>query len=381
MLIKKIYGGSLSDQVIHLIDSTDYNKGNVFSTTATGTWQFKATNVTDFVFAVSDHYLWDASSVLVDSSSGRRTMASAVYNKNHLDYYDVAKQAHESVYYMSHFYPKVPFPFPYITVFDGTDQMEYPMMVNDNPTSTHKDAVQLTSHEIFHSYFPFYMGINETQYAWMDEGWATIGESVISPLMGEPEADGIFSKTRYERISGTDKDLPLISNTKLYESAAYVSNSYGKGGICYWVLQDMLGDKLFFKGLHQYIDNWHGKHPTPYDFFYSFNAATGKDLDWFWKKWFIDWVYPDLGIKSVTAGTNASTITIENKGGLPLPVFLNIKFEKGDSVLVHYGADIWSKGNKEFIITQKLSSSIKSIELGNAWEPDKFKEDNSWKKK
>ena len=123
-------------------------------------------------------------------------------------------QAHQSVDYMSHFYPKYPFPFDHITVFDGTDQMEYPMMVNDNPEEHRKDAVQLTSHEIFHSYFPFLMGINETQYAWMDEGWATIGESVISPKMGEPEDEGIFSKGRYEQISGTDRDVPLITNTK-----------------------------------------------------------------------------------------------------------------------------------------------------------------------
>ena len=73
------------------------------------------------------------------------------------------------------------------------------------------------------------MGINETQYAWMDEGWATIGESVISPKMGEPEDEGIFSKTRYEQISGTDRDVPLITNTKQYNEAAYRSNSYGKG--------------------------------------------------------------------------------------------------------------------------------------------------------
>jgi aminopeptidase N len=226
-------------------------------------------------------------------------LASAVFNKSHADYFDVANQARQSVYWMSHRYPKWPFPFPYITVFDGTDQMEYPMMVNDNPTETHRDAVQLTSHEIFHSYFPFYMGINETQYAWMDEGWATIGESVISPLMGEPEEEGIFSKTRYERISGSTKDVALITNTKLYQDAAYLSNSYGKGGLCYYVLQDLLGDEYFFKGLHRYMNDWHGKHPVPYDFFNSINTGTGLNLNWFWKKWFFEHVYPDLAIQNV----------------------------------------------------------------------------------
>jgi aminopeptidase N len=221
---------------------------------------------------------------LVDSSTGRRTLAEAAFNPMHPDLFDVASQAHQLVDYMSHFYPKYHFPFDHVTVFDGTDQMEYPMMVNDNPEEHRKDAVQLTSHEIFHSYFPFMMGINETQYAWMDEGWATIGESVISPKMGEREDEGIFSKGSFEQISGSDREVPLITNTQLYNDNAYRRNSYGKAGICYYVLQDMLADELFFKALHQYMNDWKGKHPVPYDFFYIINSGSGKNLNWFWNK-------------------------------------------------------------------------------------------------
>ena len=377
-VLQKLREAGHSERIIRVIDSADYLQGSVFTENATGKWKFSATDVSDFAFALSDHYLWDASSVMVDSVTKRNTLVSAAFNKTHADYFDVADQAHRSVFYMSHFYPKWPFPFPQITVFDGTDQMEYPMMVNDNPTETHKDAVQLTSHEVFHSYFPFYMGINETQYAWMDEGWATIGESVISPMMGEPEDEGIYSKGRYERISGTDKDLPLITNTKLYEAGAYLSNSYGKGGLCYWVLQDMLGDKIFFNALHQYMQDWHGRHPTPYDFFFSFNRAVGKDLGWFWKKWFFEWVYPDLGITGVATQNGLTKITIANKGGLPVPVYLAINTGEGQTKNIHYGAEVWAKDQKELVIQQRFQGKVISVTLGNAYTPDKYREDNQW---
>lgn len=380
-IIKKIKTASTSNAIIHVIDSSDYSNHVLFSSANRGNWKFSASDVTDFAFAISDHYLWDASSVLVDSVIGRRTVAEAVYNKINKDYFDVANQAHQSVYYMSHFYPKYPFPFNHETVFDGTDQMEYPMMVNDNPTNTHKDAVQLTSHEIFHSYFPFYMGINETQYAWMDEGWATIGESVISPLMGEPEDEGIFSKTRYEQISGTNKEVPLITNTKIYNDVDYFANSYGKGGICYYVLQDLLGDSIYFKSLHQYIYDWHGKHPVPYDFFYSFNNASGKDLNWFWDKWFFGWAYPDLAIKKVEEDASVTKVTIENKGGLPVPVYVTI-FLDGYTSVLKYSAEVWKEGKKEFTFPIKMSEGqILKIELGNQFIPDKFKKDNVWNNK
>ncbi len=380
-ILKKIRTASTSNAIIHVIDSSDYSNLVLFSKSNTGTWKFSASDVTDFAFAISDHYLWDASSVLADSATGRRSVAEAAYNKIHKDYFDVANQAHQSVYYMSHFYPKYPFPFNHETIFDGTDQMEYPMMVNDNPTETHKDAVQLTSHEIFHSYFPFYMGINETQYAWMDEGWATIGESVISPLMGEPEDEGIFSKTRYEQISGTNKEVPLITNTKIYSDADYVANSYGKGGICYYVLQDILGDSIYFKSLHQYINDWHGKHPVPYDFFYSFNNASGKDLNWFWDKWFFSWAYPDLAIEKVEKDRSVAKVTIENKGGLPLPVYLTI-FSAGSTSVIKYSAEVWKDDTREFTFPVKFSvGQISKIELGNEFIPDKFKANNVWNNK
>ena len=378
-ILDKIKKASTSDKIIHVINESDYSNNDVLKNNTSSNWKFKASNVTDFVFALSNHYLWDVSSVVVDSVSGRRTLAEAAYNKSHLDYHDVADQAQKSVYYMSHFYPKYPFPFPKITVFDGTDQMEYPMLVNDNPTESRKDAVQLTTHEIMHSYFPFFMGTNETQYAWMDEGWATIGESVISPLMGEPEDEGIFSKTRYEYISGTDQDVPLITNTKLYQGSAYLANSYGKAGLCYYVLQDMLGDSLYFKALHHYMNNWSGKHPVPYDFFYSFNTGSGKNLNWFWQKWFFGWEYPELAIKSVKNNQSGTKIIIENKGGLPVPVYLDVELKSGKHEIIKFTAEVWKTGNKEInIAIRNPLNSIRSLKLGNEFIPEKNKRDNSW---
>ncbi|MDE3211693.1 MAG: peptidase, partial [Bacteroidota bacterium] len=368
-----------TSQITPVIWKGDYQEGKVFAPANTGVWEFKANQVTDFAFAISDHYLSEASSIVVDSLSGRRTLATAAFNPIHEDYYDVARQAHESVYLMSFFYPKYPFPFDKITIFDGTDQMEYPMMVNDNPTRSLKEAVQLTSHEIFHSYFPFYMGINETAHAWMDEGWASIGESVISPVMGYPEDDGIFQKSAYQEIAGTDQDVPLITNTELYTSEAYYTNSYGKGALCYYTLENLLGEATFFKALHYYMNTWHGKHPSPYDFFYCINKGSGQNLDWFWNKWFFGWSYPDLSIRSVTPQGYETLITVENKGGLPLPVHLTLK--TSDSVLVVKStAEVWDQGQHihQYRVEVPMHK-ITEISLGDSYIPDKYPSDNLWK--
>ena len=83
--------------------------------------------------------------------------------------------------------------------------MEYPMMVNDNPTEKAEDDIELTDHEIFHTMFPFYMGINETKYGWMDEGWATIGEWVISPMIDPKITDLLWHRRLMKQMPAKKK--------------------------------------------------------------------------------------------------------------------------------------------------------------------------------
>ena len=67
-----------------------------------------------------------------------------------------------------------------MTAIQGYADMEYPMMINDTSIPDDLNDAGLTAdHEIAHTYFPFYMGINETRYAFMDEGWATTLEYLI----------------------------------------------------------------------------------------------------------------------------------------------------------------------------------------------------------
>lgn len=373
-----------SDSIIQLIDSADYSMGVVTSVAPQLTWKFEATEVTDFAFALSDHYLWEGSSLVVDATTGRRVFVDAAYNKNAPDFFEVASVARKCVDIMSTTYPAVPFPFPHITVFQGLDQMEYPMIVNDDVSDSRMDMVQLTSHEIMHSYFPFYMGINETKYAWMDEGWATIGESVISPLLGEPEDDGIYMRKRYEQIAGTDREVPLMTNSKLISGMTYQTNSYGKAGIFYYTLQQLLGDELFFKALHAYMERWHGKHPTPFDFFYTFNNVTGQNLDWFFKSWCFDNGYPDLALKEVDQqrgkkiADNTWQVTISRKGTIPVPVALEFILENNKVIDKTISPAIWKDGIEAYTVHQTLPGKLKSVRLGNEFIPDVNHTNNVW---
>src|SRR5678816_2882242 len=109
-----------------------------------------------------------------------------------------------------------------------------------------------------------------------------------------------------------ETDLPIISlSTEL--SSSYYTNAYGKPAMGYLYVKDLLGDSLFTKALHHYISQWNGKHPMPFDFFNCMNQGSGKNLNWFWKRWFFDGGYPDLAVTSVRKLGNSYNVLITAK--------------------------------------------------------------------
>ena len=368
------------DKIISIINESDLNRKDITASQAQNTWQFEARNVTDFVFATSDHYVWQSTSLVVDPATKRRTRVDAVYNPRHKDFREVVSFARKTVEAMSYTFPKWPFPYAHETVFDGLDQMEYPMMVNDNPLEDRAESIELTDHEIFHTMFPFYMGINETKYGWMDEGWATIGEWLISPII-DPKIVDDYGVEPYARAAATEVDVPITILSTQQTGTAFFLNSYPKPALGYLYVKDLLGDELFTKALHFYIQQWNGKHPMPFDFFYAMNTGAGRNLDWFWQRWFFDSGYPDLAIAQVTQQGGQYTITVEAKGSKPVPVDLTLTLADKTVQKIHRNVGVWETGNKTLQINVTPAKPIKRIVLGSTYVPDKNKNDNIYEVK
>jgi hypothetical protein len=373
---ERIQRAEKNDDVTTIIDTPDIAQQNITANNPTNTWKFEANGVTDFAFATSDHYMWHSSSLVVDRSTGRRTRVDAAFNPVHKDYFDVVNQARATVLHMSYDFPKWPYPYPHETVFDGLDQMEYPMMVNDNPLENRKDAIELTDHEIFHTMFPFYMGINETKYAWMDEGWATIGEWLISPMIDTTIVDEYGVKP-YELTAGKEIDLPIKILSTQQNGTTYFLNSYPKPAFGYLFVKDMLGDELFTKALHYYIEQWRGKHPMPHDFFNCMNEGSGRNLNWFWQRWFFDDGVPDLAISKLEHTSDKYTALIRLKSTKPVPVYLTIYYSDGSTEKIHRTIDVWEKSTT-LNISFTSGKTVTKLVLDEAHVPDVNKADNEY---
>ncbi len=372
----------VADEVLHIASAAEMKAGKVVKP-GRNVWKFSATHICDFTFSLSSTYVWDAASVVVDKATGRRAGMQAAYDAAAKDFSHAVEWGRAALKWFSENWPGVPYPYSTMTAFQGFADMEYPMMINDSSTPDLEFSQFVLNHEIAHTYFPFYMGTNETRYAFMDEGWATTLEYLIGiEQLGKERAAENYKKFRISKwISDPsgEQDQPIIAMSTQVSGAGYGNNAYGKPSLAYLALKDMLGDVAFGKALKTYMERWNGKHPIPWDFFYAMNAGSGQNLNWFWNNWFFSNNYIDLSVGKVTVKGTSYTVQVNNTGGFAAPFDVKVVYADGSVQNTHLTASVWKNADKQIAVEVKASKPVSAIVLDGGIFMDATPADNRWK--
>jgi hypothetical protein len=84
----------------------------------------------------------------------------------------------------------------------------------------------------------------------------------------------------YNYYAGTEIEIPLMVSS-INTGLAYRYHAYSRSSTAFYMLYELIGEEKFNKGLQEFAKRWESKHPTPYDFFFTFNEIAGEDLGWF----------------------------------------------------------------------------------------------------
>lgn len=377
--LKRFKESLKSDKIISIANESEMKSGKVTKQNNWNVWKFKANHITDFTFALSNHYVWDASSVQLKS---KRVSVQSAYKVGAKDFEQYTDWMRYNIDWFSKNWPGVEYPYPVMTAIQGYADMEYPMMINDTSVPDDFQEARLTAdHEIAHTYFPFYMGTNETRYAFMDEGWATTFEYLIGiGHSGQEAADRFYKNFRVKRWindPSTEQDQPIITMSTQVSGAGYGNNSYVKSSLSYLAIKDYLGDDLFKKTLHHYMDNWNGKHPIPWDYFNSFNTGSGKNLNWFWNNWFYSNYFIDLKVDSISQQNNLLNVNVKNVGGFAIPFDVVVTYQDGSVEKTHYTPEVWEKNQKQTTLIIPTKKAVKSVNLDGGLFMDYTPDDNT----
>lgn len=326
-----------------------------------GTWRYTAEEVSDFSFALSDHFSWDAA---VQEVAGRPVLINTFYPADGAEACRGVTAIQQKT--MQHFsvdVPGVPYPYSEFTTFissvRGGGGMETPMMANNGGPGR-----GVTVHEMFHTYFPMYVRTNEKRFAWMDEGWADFNTAIVEKRYFDKDDGLLFGEVAggISRTLGTISDLPLITSTQFTDNTNYGYTAYPLPAFLYATLHHHLGEELFLRCYREYIRRWAKKSPTPYDFFYTFEYVSGQDLSWFWKPWFFEYGYADVQVQSYKGGK----LTVENLGNRPVPIVVDVAYKDGTTEELSASAGVWKDSSKN---TYKMKiprgKEVSSIQVNN----------------
>jgi hypothetical protein len=355
-----------SKEVVHIVDSLDVANGRITKKGDRHTWHYIAPLAPDFAFSTCKDALWDGSMVQLKS---KKVFVDAVYLKTSWDFFKVAEVAAAAVECLSEVFPGVDYPYTDMTIINAGAAMEFPMMVNDPSVSRVESLHSLTTHEVAHTYFPFYIGTNERKYAWMDEAWANIAPIFYFESKQMKNGYIPYKLERYYRIAGTQQELPIMTLTNYLEYyPAYRHATYSKPSYGLLFLRDLLGEELFGERLKLYFKNWGFKHPIPYDFFSAFNPDNDPTVNWFYKKFYFETCYADLSLVN-----KDDQFKVVNKGGMPLAFEVIYQLEDGEEKTMTYPATIWMNTTEVSIPSMK---NVTKMEVKNQWNLDVNKEDN-----
>lgn len=303
------------------------------------TWHFNAPMVHDFAWAADPNFAHDK--IMGDNNTELH-----FFYKNNPETVDGWKKLQPKTAEILAFYNKTIGNYPYkqYSVIQGGDGgMEYAMCTLITGRSF-EGLVEVTAHEFGHSWFQHVLASNESKHGWMDEGFtsyieALAMEAVMPPVVKEGEEEpnpfkGAYSA--YFSMVRSGKEQPLTTHADRFDTnRLYSIASYVKGEIFLAQLGYIIGQDKLAQTLKRFYADYKFTHPTPMDIKRTAEKVSGAHLDWYLTDWCQTTNTIDYGIKEIAEAGNATKITLERIGRMPMPIDIIVAFEDGTQESYH----------------------------------------------
>lgn len=347
------------------------------------TWHFIAPNVHDFMWAadpeyqhvsrttssgVAIHVLYNKDRAVLQRQFDALPVAQKDKYNNDVDKFaeywnnqwsEVADAAVIVLPFIEAMFGKYPYK-QYSFIHGGDGGMEYPM-----GTLLAGPGLGTAFHEWMHTWFQMLLATNESLYAWMDEGFTSYAEALVSEYykavknnkalqlesisidkrqayIGEllqtirkqnPHA-GAYQG--YEALAKSGIEEPMTTHADHFETNfAYGIASYSKGEVFIEQLGYIVGTVVRDNILKAYYRQWVFKHPNLNDFIQIAEKESNMKLDWY-REYFVNTTKTiDYGVDSLWEEGGVTKIRLINNGKMPMPVDVQVALKDGTSEM-HY---------------------------------------------
>ena len=157
--------------------------------------------------------------------------------------------------------------------------------------------------------------------------------------------------------------------------------SYAKPAALMVALRQVLGEDVWTEAYRTFLSEWAYKHPTPWDFFNTFERFADRDLDWFWTSFYYETWTLDHAVENVrTANGGESTVVVQDRGTAIFPTHVRVRTASGETIEYHIPVEHWLSGaTRHEHVVPATAGRVTRIEIDpSGYAPDVDRSNNLW---
>ncbi|WP_324671123.1 M1 family aminopeptidase [Hymenobacter sp. GOD-10R] len=215
------------------------------------------------------------------------------------------------------------------------------------------------AHELFHQWFGDYVTTESWSNLTVNESMADFSEGLWAEHKYGQDAADAHKYGYLNQYLGNPENYTknLVRFHYAEREDMFDAVTYQKGGLILDMLRAYLGDEVFFAGLNQYLKQNAFGNGEAHQMRLAFEAASGKDLNWFYNQWFFNAGQPTVTIDYAwDAARKVQTVTIK-------------QLQPGEPFTLPIAIDLYVKGKVERR-NVLLRNATETLEFPVAAKPD-----------
>lgn len=201
--------------------------------------------------------------------------------------------------------------------------------------------VGTVAHELAHQWFGDMITCGSWHDIWLNEGFATYCTALRYENI-EKYSWPVWKRDAITSVCSVPGGSVYCDDTTSVDRIFDGRLSYNKGALLLHMLRWVIGDEDFFKGMKAYANDpelMHGFARTS-DFKAHMEAASGRDLTYFFNDWYTGQGYPEYTVNIIQSPDHSTAVTINQSQSHPsvsffaLPVPIQFLGENKDTIIV-----------------------------------------------
>lgn len=172
-------------------------------------------------------------------------------------------------------------------------------LLDERAALDNRSTESLVAHELAHQWFGDLVVIKHWSHAWLKEGMASYSEVLWTEQEYSKEEAAYYRLNEARNYFAEDSARyrrPIVTHVYREAIELYDRHLYEKGACVYHMIRAELGDELFFKAIHTFVQDHAHKTVETVDLLRAIEKATGRNLLFLFDQYVYRGGHPDYKV-------------------------------------------------------------------------------------